>query len=320
MQKVPAMSFASDPNASLTGSPTRSTAYPSDYVVLLKPRVMSLVVLTALTGLVTAPGHTHPVIGAAALIAIAVGAGAAGALNMWFDADIDALMQRTRNRPIPAGKISADEALAFGSVLAVLSVLTLGIVANWLAAALLAFTIMFYGCVYTMWLKRWTPQNIVIGGIAGAMPPMIGCAAASGTVSGNSFLLFVIIFVWTPPHFWALALARTEDYARAGLPMLPNVKGPERTRREILIYSLVLAPLGCLPWLLGFAGPIYGLVAFVGGTLFIVRAWQNLRVRDRKHSHKTAMRLFGYSILYLFTLFTVLLGEHVGSGLIGRFS
>jgi protoheme IX farnesyltransferase len=306
------MSIASDTEAPPKRSSDGSTAFPSDYVVLLKPRVMSLVVLTALTGLMMAPGHVNPVLGVASLIAIAIGAGASGALNMWFDADIDALMRRTRNRPIPSGKIDAQEALTFGSILSVLSVFILGVVANWLAAALLAATILFYACVYTMWLKRSTPQNIVIGGAAGAMPPLIGCAAATGTVTEHSLVLFAIIFIWTPPHFWALALARTEDYAKAQIPMMPNVKGHERTRLEILVYSLILAPVGCLPWLLGFGGTLYGIVACAGGAIFLYRAWQTYRIRDAGPAgNKVAMRLFGFSILYLFALFTVLLIEQV---------
>jgi protoheme IX farnesyltransferase len=282
-----------------------SVAEPADYLRLLKPRVMSLVVLTALTGLVIAPGHLNPVLGFASLLAIAVGAGASGALNMWYDADIDSVMRRTRARPVPSGKVTGQEALAFGLTLASLSVLCLGIIANWLAAGLLAFTIFFYVVIYTMWLKRLTPLNIVIGGAAGAMPPMIGCAAASGGVSFESLILFAIIFLWTPPHFWALALGKTADYANAGVPMLPNVKGSARTRLEILLYSLLLAPAGCLPWLLGFGGPVYGLVALAGGLGMIYRAWQTWRSPE----HGAAMRLFGFSILYLFALFMVLLIE-----------
>jgi len=283
-----------------------SIAEPADYLRLLKPRVMSLVVLTALTGLVLAPGHLNPVLGFASLLAIAVGAGASGALNMWYDADIDALMRRTRARPVPSGRVTRQEALAFGLTLACLSVFSLGIIANWLAALLLAFTIFFYVAVYTMWLKRSTPLNIVIGGAAGAMPPLIGCAAASGTVTFESLVLFAIIFLWTPPHFWALALGKTADYAKAGVPMLPNVKGLERTRLEILVYSLILAPAGCLPWLFGFGGPVYGLVALGGGLGMVYRAWQTWRIPD----HGVAMRLFGFSILYLFALFACLLLEH----------
>ena len=217
-----------------------SIARPADYVALLKPRVMSLVIFTALTGVLIAPAHVNPVIGFASLLAIAIGAGASGALNMWYDADIDALMRRTRRRPIPAGRVLKEDALGFGLVLSLLSVITLGIVANWLAAALLAFTIFFYVAIYTMWLKRSTPQNIVIGGAAGALPPIVGYAAATGEISLASLILFAIIFVWTPPHFWALALVKADDYGRAGIPMLPNVKGADRTRRDIFLYPSFL--------------------------------------------------------------------------------
>src|SRR6476619_5320995 len=221
-----------------------SLAGVDDFLALMKPRVMSLVVFTALVGLLVAPGHLHPVLGVAALLCIAVGAGAAGALNMWYDADIDAVMSRTARRPIPAGRVSRGEALGFGVTLAAGSVLVLGLVANWIAAGLLAFTIFFYAVVYTIWLKRSTPQNIVIGGAAGAFPPMIGWAAATGSVGLESIFLFLIIFVCTPPHFWALALLRADEYARAGIPMLPVVAGRPETRRQIMIYSLLLAPLG----------------------------------------------------------------------------
>ena len=225
-----------------------------DYLALMKPRVMSLVVFTALAGLVVAPGHMHPVLAFFALVCIAVGAGAAGALNMWYDADIDAVMSRTADRPIPAGRVQPGEALAFGLMLAGFSVVFLGLMINLLAAGLLAFTIFFYAVVYTMWLKRWTPQNIVIGGAAGAFPPMIGWAAATGGIGLESILLFLIIFFWTPPHFWALSLYRTDDYLRANVPMLPVVAGEAETRRQILLYSLVLAPIGVSPWLFGTAG------------------------------------------------------------------
>src|SRR5580692_8112352 len=225
-----------------------SLAGVGDYLALMKPRVMSLVVFTALVGLMIAPGHVHPVLGFAALLSIAIGAGAAGALNMWFDADIDAVMSRTARRPIPAGRILPQEALGFGMTLAFGAVAVLGLVANWLAAALLAFTIFFYVAIYTMALKRSTPQNIVIGGAAGAFPPMIGWAAATGMIGLESVLLFLIIFFWTPPHFWALALFKVGDYSAAGIPMMPNVAGPASTRRQILAYSLLLAPIGVLPW------------------------------------------------------------------------
>ncbi len=286
-----------------------SLAAPSDYLALLKPRVMSLVVFTALAGLLLAPAPPHPFICFASLLAIAVGAGASGALNMWYDADIDALMTRTAQRPIPAGRLAREEALAFGLVLAALSVITLGLVANWLAAALLAFTIFFYVAIYTMWLKRSTPLNIVIGGAAGAFPPMVGFAAATGEISLASLVLFAIIFIWTPPHFWALALVKRDDYARAGVPMLPNVAGADRTRTEILIYSALLAPIGALPYFLGFASSLYGAVACAAGVVFVFLA---LRLYRRQGSENAAaLRLFGFSIFYLFLLFLIVVVERI---------
>jgi protoheme IX farnesyltransferase len=290
-----------------------SMAGAGDFVALMKPRVMSLVVFTALTGLLVAPGHLHPVLAFTALLCIAVGAGAAGALNMWYDADIDAVMSRTVGRPIPAGRVQPSEALAFGVTLAVGSVVMLGLMINLLAAGLLAFTILFYVVVYTMWLKRSTPQNIVIGGAAGAFPPMIGWAAATGGIGIESVLLVLIIFFWTPPHFWALSLLRADEYARAGVPMLPVVAGAEETRRQILIYSLVLAPVGASPWLFGYAGLAYGLVAAAGGAAMVALSLQLWRTP----SDRTAKRLFVFSILYLFVLFAALLAESGLSGLIG---
>jgi protoheme IX farnesyltransferase len=284
-----------------------SEATVGDYVALMKPRVMSLVVFTALVGLMIAPGHLHPVLGFAALVCIATGAGAAGALNMWFDADVDAVMSRTARRPIPAGRVMPQEALAFGMTLAFGAVAFLGLFANWLAAALLAFTIFFYVAIYTMALKRSTPQNIVIGGAAGAFPPMIGWAAATGAIGLESVLMFLIIFFWTPPHFWALSLSRTQDYARAGIPMLPVVAGRDETRRQMLIYALLLAPLGAAPWLLGFAGPIYGVTSMVAGALMIWLCVKVKRLGDGAEGDRTAKQLFGWSILYLFGLFAVLL-------------
>jgi heme o synthase len=284
-----------------------SEASVGDYIALMKPRVMSLVVFTALVGLMVAPGNLHPVLGFAALLCIAVGAGAAGALNMWFDADVDAMMSRTKSRPIPAGRMLPQEALGFGMTLGVGSVAVLGLVANWLAAGLLAFTIFFYVAIYTAWLKRSTPQNIVIGGAAGAFPPMIGWAAATGAVGLESVLMFLIIFFWTPPHFWALSLWRTQDYARAGIPMLPVVSGAAETRRQILIYSLVLAPVGAAPWLFGNAGLIYGVTAVVAGAMMAQLAFQLHRFGDTPAGDRAAKRLFGLSILYLFLLFAVLL-------------
>src|ERR1700733_4267039 len=268
-----------------------SEASVADYLALMKPRVMSLVVFTALVGLMIAPGHLHPVLGFAALLCIAIGAGAAGALNMWFDADIDAVMTRTADRPIPAGRVRPQEALAFGMTLAFGSVAVMGLVANWLAAAMLAFTIFFYVAIYTMRLKRTTPQNIVIGGAAGAFPPMIGWAAATGAVGFESVLLFLIIFFWTPPHFWALALLRAQDYARAGIPMLPVVSGFPETRRQILIYALVLAPLGASPWLFGYAGPIYGGISIIAGLAVIALAVGIMLAGDGPQSRRAAGRL-----------------------------
>lgn len=288
-----------------------SQAGPKDFIALLKPRVMSLVVFTALTGLVIAPGGLHPVLAAVSLLCIAVGAGASGALNMWYDADVDALMSRTASRPIPSGRVAPSEALGFGLVLFVLSVTMLGLAANWLAAFLLGFTIFFYAVVYTMWLKRWTPQNIVIGGAAGAFPPMIGWAAVTGSVSLESIILFLIIFIWTPPHFWALALLKSEDYARAGIPMMPVACGEAETRKQILLYSIVLAPIGVAPSLLGFAGITYGLVAAASGLGMIWCAIEILRHREGGAARKASGRMFGFSILYLFGLFAVLLVEHL---------
>jgi protoheme IX farnesyltransferase len=281
-----------------------------DYFALLKPRVMSLVVFTALVGMAVAPGHVNPIIGAASLLAIAVGAGAAGALNMWFDSDIDRLMRRTAPRPIPAGRLLPGDALGLGLVLSVASVAFLGLAANTLAAALLAFTIFFYVVIYTMWLKRWTPQNIVIGGAAGALPPVIGWAVVTNSVSLQSLTLFLIVFLWTPPHFWALSLYRSDDYARAGVPMLPVVSGAETTKRQILIYSVVLTVTAAvLPPLMGFATPAYGVVAALLGALFVYLAWQVWRMPESDTEMRPARRLFAYSMLYLFLLFAILLVE-----------
>jgi protoheme IX farnesyltransferase len=295
-----------------------SMAGVGDYLALMKPRVMSLVVFTALVGLAVAPVPMHPVLAGFALICIAVGAGAAGALNMWYDADIDAVMARTAGRPVPAGRVMAGEALAFGVTLSVGSVALLGLMINWVAAGLLAFTIFFYAVIYTMWLKRSTPQNIVIGGAAGAFPPMIGWAAATGGIGVEAVLLFLIVFVWTPPHFWALSLLRTEEYARAGVPMLPVVAGAAATRRQILIYSVLLAPVGALPWLMGYAGLLSGLVALATGALLVALAWR----LDRRPSEVLARRLFAFSIFYLFAVFAALLIERMlglqGAGALGR--
>ena len=287
-----------------------STATPGDYLALLKPRVMSLVVFTALAGMLIAPGHMHPVLGFASLLAIAVGAGASGALNMWYDSDIDALMTRTRGRPIPSGRVTREEALVFGLILSAFSVVLLGVVSHWAAAAILAFTIFFYAVIYTMWLKRTTPQNIVIGGAAGAFPPVVGYAAATGSVSAAAIALFMIIFIWTPPHFWALALLKSDEFDKAGIPMMPNVKGADRTRLEILVYSLLLAPAGAAPWLMGFASGLYGALSIVGGALWLACAMQVFRLRDGEPAAKACKNLFAFSILYLTVLFADLVAEH----------
>jgi protoheme IX farnesyltransferase len=279
----------------------------ADYVALLKPRVMSLVVFTALAGMLLAPGTLHPVLALSAILCIAVGAGASGAINMWYDRDIDRLMTRTRDRPIPAGRMAPGAALGFGVVLAVGSVAVMGLVANWTAAALLALTIAFYIFVYTIWLKRRTAQNIVIGGAAGAFPPMVGWAAVTGDIAVGSMVLFALIFIWTPPHFWALALYRRDEYRKAGIPMLPVVAGVRETKKQILLYTMVLAPLGLAPWMIGMAGAVHGVVAGLLGVVFLALAvaiWFDA-------GDRYARRTFAYSIFYLFALFAVLIGEHL---------
>ncbi len=309
-------------------SPAQSPARWQDFLQLMKPRVMSLVVFTALTGLICADQAIHPVLAAVAILCIAVGAGASGALNMWYDADIDGKMRRTRGRPVPAGKVQGADALALGVVLSLFSVMLMGMALNWLAAGLLAFTILFYAVVYTMWLKRWTAQNIVIGGLAGALPPVIGWAAASGTTPLNAWLLCAIIFMWTPPHFWALSLYTSEDYAKAGVPMMPVVKGAASTRRQILVYSLLLIPLCLAPAFTGLGGAVYLGVAALGGLVFLLLAVRLHRshageaadprnddgLYDVRAGARDARNLFAFSILYLALLFATLLGEHL-SGL-----
>src|SRR6478736_347167 len=296
------------------GEPSLATV--GDYIALMKPRVMSLVVFTALVGLAVAPGSLHPVAAFTALLCIAVGAGAAGALNMWYDADIDAVMARTSRRPVPMGRVRPGEAFAFGLTLAGFAVVTLGLLVNWFAAALLAFTIFFYVVIYTVWLKRSTPQNIVIGGAAGAFPPMIGWAAVTGSLSFEPILLFLIIFFWTPPHFWALALYRADDYARAGVPMLPVVAGDPATRLQILLYTLLLVPLGIAPWLLGYAGFLYGTTAVVSGAIMLALACKVYV--ERRPEDRASRNLFAFSILYLFLLFATLLVERGWGGLVAR--
>ena len=282
-----------------------------DYLALLKPNVMQLVVFTAIVGLLMAPGGINPLVAVLAIVCIAIGAGASGALNMWYDADIDAIMSRTANRPIPAGRIRRGEALVFGVVLSVFSVLLLGLATNWVAGGLLAFTIFFYVVIYTMWLKRSTPQNIVIGGAAGAFPPMVGWAAVTGTVSMESVVLFLIIFLWTPPHFWALALYKQSDYGAAGVPMMPNVVGEASTKVQIFVYALLLAASAMLPVWLGFSGWIYGVVAAITGLSFLALAWQLLRTRQDIAMRKAARVLFNYSLSYLFIVFFALLADNL---------
>ncbi len=282
----------------------------ADFVALLKPRVMSLVVFTAFAGYMVAPGRLHPVLAMIAVLCVAVGAGAAGAINMWYDRDIDAIMSRTRGRPIPAGRMDPAEALGFGVVLAIASVVVMALAVNLAAAALLALSIAFYVFVYTIWLKRRTPQNIVIGGAAGAFPPMIGWAAATGEVSLASLALFAIIFMWTPPHFWALALFRSGEYAKAGVPMLPVVAGIGETKRQIVLYAVLLAPLSLTPWALGLAGYVYAFGVGALSLLFVVGA---LRVW-RETGDGAAKRLFGYSIVYLFLVFALLIFDRAPAG------
>jgi protoheme IX farnesyltransferase len=270
-----------------------------DYLALLKPRVMSLVVFTGLCGLLMAPGHLHPVLAFSAILAIAVGAGAAGCLNMWWDRDIDAIMGRTQKRPLPQGRVDPDSALAFGVILSISSVLTMGVSIHWLAATLLAITILFYVLIYTMWLKRWTPHNIVIGGVSGALPPVIGWSAVTGTVPLEAWVLFGIIFLWTPPHFWALSLYSHKDYARANVPMLPVTSGIGATKRQILFYTVLLVALSLVLPIIGMATWAYGCLASALGIGFLILAW---RVK-REDSPKPAIQLFVYSIFYLFILF-----------------
>jgi protoheme IX farnesyltransferase len=283
-----------------------------DYFALLKPRVMSLVVFTAIIGLLLAPGGINPFVGIIAILCIAVGAGGSGALNMWYDADIDAVMSRTANRPIPSGRVTRGEALAVGLICSGFSVGILGLATNWLAAGLLAFTIFFYAVVYTMWLKRSTPQNIVIGGAAGAFPPMIGWAAVTGDISLASCAMFLIIFLWTPPHFWALALYKVGDYGRAGIPMLPNVAGERATKVQIVLYAFVLVAATFIPVAIGLSGWLYGAIAAITGTSLLFLAVRLFRTAESVRMKKVARTLFIYSSSYLFVIFLALMVDHVG--------
>ena len=312
-----------------TTAPAMTTAQPEDFFQLLKPRVMSLVIFTAVTGLVVAPGQINPFVAAIAILCIAVGAGAAGALNMALEHETDALMRRTRGRPVAAGRVNKNDAMIFGVVLSVFSVMLLGMNTNWLAAGLLGLTIVYYAGFYTLMLKRRTPQNIVIGGAAGAFPPVIGWAAATGTAPWEAWLLFAIIFLWTPPHSWALALYSTGDYAKAGIPMMPVAKGAKSTRLQILIYSLVLVPVAVLPGVLGMGGVVYLSVSILGGLaflglaarLFVSKAGnepdkaeavgREAALYDVRAQAKPARNLFAFSILYLMALFAALLVENL---------
>ena len=288
-----------------------SEAGARDYFELLKPRVMSLVVFTAFAGLVLAPGQINPILGIIAILCIAVGAGASGALNMWYDADIDAVMSRTANRPIPSGRIAPGEALAFGLTLSAFSVVILGLALNWFAAGLLAFTIFFYAVVYTMWLKRSTPQNIVIGGASGAFPPMIGWACVTGGVSLDSIILFLIIFLWTPAHFWALALFKMRDYGSVGIPMMPNVAGETSTKNQMIAYAVLTAGAAVAPYFTGLAGLGYGIFAAVLSLVFVYFSLAVRRMPEGDEKMTQAKKMFAYSVLYLFAIFSGLLADHL---------
>ena len=299
--------------------PQISLAMPGDYFALMKPRVMRLVVFTALVGMLLAPGALDPVLGLISVVCIAIGAGASGALNMWYDADIDAVMSRTQNRPIPSGAITPEQALNFGMIMSILSVLTLGLLVNWVAGGLLAFTIFFYAVIYTMWLKRSTPQNIVIGGAAGAFPPMLGWACASGSLTWEGLALFAIIFIWTPPHFWALALWKMQDYDDVHVPMMPNAAGTKSTRNQMLVYSLILAPLSAAPYFMGFSGALVGALSGALGLVFLwltFKVWENQGSDENLQAEK---RLFAYSIFYLFAVFALLLVDAMTFRLSGTY-
>ena len=291
---------------------TAREAQPEDYLELLKPRVMRLVIFTAAVGLFAAPVPVHPVIAFATILCIAIGAGASGALNMWWDADIDAIMKRTATRPIPSGRVTSQQALGLGITLSIGSVVLLALFGNVFSGTFLAFTIFFYAVIYSMWLKRSTPHNIVIGGAAGAFPPMIGWAVATGGVSIESILMFALIFLWTPPHFWALALFRNEDYTRAGVPMLPVVAGETTTRQQSFVYTILLAAVALVIGVTSIGGPLYMLVALPLNALFVVGSW-TLMQRSQEtavaEAYKTEKRFFAFSILYLFAHFLAILAE-----------
>ncbi len=301
------MSKAQTPRTTPDARPSPEKASAADYYQLLKPRVMTLVVFTGIAGMVVAPGNLHPLLALIGVLCIAVNAGAAGAINMWYDRDIDAVMKRTVKRPIPAGKMVPDEALAFGIVLSIASVAVMGLATNWLAAGLLALANLFYVFVYTIWLKRRTPQNIVIGGAAGSFPPMIGWAAISGDISWTPIALFLIIFLWTPPHFWALALFHESDYGAAKVPMLPNVAGARATKWQMLAYTLVLLPVSMVPWLMGASSWIYGMTAGGLSLIFIAMAILVLQAPDDDHSASKTM--FRFSLVYLAGIFAALMGD-----------
>ena len=294
-----------------------STAMPGDYYKLMKPRVMYLVIFTAFVGMLMAPGSIDPFLGFIAILCISIGAGASGALNMWYDSDIDRIMKRTEKRPIPLGQVQESEALTFGLLLSGFSVATLGLLVNWLAAGLLAFTIFFYAVIYTMWLKRSTPQNIVIGGAAGAFPPMIGWAAMTGTVTIESIVLFAIIFLWTPPHFWALALFRLKDYEVAEVPMMPNVQGEASTRLQTFVYSIAVGITGVLPAVIGFASLVYGAFALGLGAWFIWLGFRVWKEGSAENGYAHEKKLFGFSIIYLFAIFAALGTEAIIMRLVG---
>jgi heme o synthase len=298
------------PRLKLSSQPRICARLP-DFITLMKPRVMVLAVFTAVVGLMIAPGRLDLLLGTTAILAIAAGAGGAGVLNMWYDADIDALMTRTATRPIPRNKVSRREALAFGLTLGTSAAALLAFVLNVTAATLLASAILFYVVIYTVWLKRSTSQNIVIGGIAGALPPVIGWAAATGEIVLEPFILFLIIFLWTPPHFWALSLNRADEYARAGIPMLPVVAGRTATTRQILIYSILLLPISILPCAVGFADLLFGTTAVICGAILVALAFQ--LHRSKGTDRRAAQRLFAFSILYLFVLFAALLLSNIGN-------